>query len=332
MKIAINGFGRIGRSFLRTILLDEIAKDRIDVSAINIGPSCNEHLALLFKYDSVMKEYPGSVEFKDENLIINGKKIRILTEQDPAKLPWKSFGIEWVVEASGKFTSHQKASAHLISGCKKVLITAPVADADVTIIPGVNDDIYDAQNHVIISLGSCTTNAFAPMVKVVKESFGIVNGVMTTVHAYTNDQVLLDVEHKDPRRARAAAMNIIPTKTGAAKVIVQIFPELKGKMEALAIRVPIPIVSIVDFTFVAEKTVSAQIINEVFEKYADGSMKNVLQCVTKPLVSSDFIGNSHSCIFDSVLTQVIGNVGKIFAWYDNEFGYSCRLRDFLLHN
>ncbi len=332
MKIAINGFGRIGRAFLRTILLDKNAKDKLDVVAINLGPSKDIRLDLLFKYDSVMKEFPGNVQFKDNVFVVNGKHIQVFTEADPAKLPWKTLGIDWVIEASGHFTSHQKASAHIKSGCSKVLVTAPVGDADVTIVPGVNDKTYDVTQHSIISLGSCTTNAFAPMVKVINDNFGIVNGMMTTVHAYTNDQVLLDVEHKDPRRARAAAMNIVPTKTGAAKVIFQIFPEMSGKIEAVAIRVPVPIVSLVDFAFVTSKTLTTQDINQAFLKYANGEMKDTLQYITDPLVSSDFIGNTHSCIFDSLLTQAVGNVGKCFAWYDNEFGYSCRLKDFLLHN
>lgn len=332
MKIAINGFGRIGRAFLRSILLDGKVTETLDVVAINLGPSKDIRLDLLFKYDSIMKEFPGQVQFKDNVFIVNGKSIKVFNEADPAKLPWKSLGIDWVIEASGHFTSRQKASAHILSGCKKVLITAPVADADVTIVPGVNDNAYDATQHSIISLGSCTTNAFAPMVKVINDNFGIVNGMMTTVHAYTNDQVLLDVEHKDPRRARAAALNIVPTKTGAAKVIFQIFPELQGKIEAVAIRVPVPVVSLIDFTFVTTKALTVQNINQIFLKYSNSEMSGTLQYVSDPLVSSDFIGNSHSCIFDSLLTQSSGNIGKVFAWYDNEFGYSCRLKDFLLHN
>jgi glyceraldehyde-3-phosphate dehydrogenase type I len=332
MKVAINGFGRIGRTFLRTIFLDKKAKDKLDVVAINLGPSKDIRLDLLFKYDSIMKEFPGDVQFKDNVFTVDGKKIQILTEPDPAKLPWKSLGIDWVIESSGHFTSHQKASAHITAGCKKVLVTAPVEDADVAIVVGVNDKAYDAKKHLIVSLGSCTTNAFAPIVKIINEKFGIVNGLMTTIHAYTNDQVLLDVEHKDPRRARAAAINIIPTKTGAAKVIYQIFPELTGKMEALAIRVPVPVVSIIDFAFLASKKITIQDINQAFEQHANGDMREVLQYVCDPLVSSDFIGNTHSCIFDSLLTQSVGNFGKVFAWYDNEFGYSCRLKDFLLHN
>jgi glyceraldehyde-3-phosphate dehydrogenase type I len=331
MKIAINGFGRIGRAFLRSVLLDKKAKDEFEFIAINLGSSKEVKLDLLFKYDSIMKEFPGSVELRDNIFCVDGKKIQIFTEADPANLPWKTLGIDWVVEASGRFTSYQKASLHLTAGCKKVLVTAPVPDADVTVVPGVNDEIYDANKHKIVALGSCTTNAFAPVVKIINESFGLTNGMMTTVHAYTNDQVLLDVEHKDPRRARAAAINIVPTKTGAAKVIFQIFPELAGKIEAVAIRVPVPVVSIIDFSFTTSKKLSVQDINQVFLEYANGDMKGILQFVTDPLVSSDFIGNPHSCIFDSLLTQAIGNVGKVFAWYDNEYGYSCRLKDFLLH-
>lgn len=331
MKVAINGFGRIGRAFLRAILLDKKSKDTLDIVAINIGPSKDIRLDLLFRYDSIMKEFPGQVEFKENMFFVDGKKIQIFTEADPSKLPWQKLGIDWVVEASGKFTSHQKASLHLNAGCKKVLVTAPVSDADVTIVPGVNDKNYAVDSHKIISMGSCTTNAFAPVVKIINESFGLVNGLMTTVHAYTNDQVLLDVEHKDPRRARAAAINIVPTKTGAAKVIFQVFPELAGKIEAVAIRVPVPVVSIIDFSFTSSKELTIEGINQAFLKYANGEMKHTLQYVSDPLVSSDFIGNPHSCIFDSLLTQAIGNVGKIFAWYDNEYGYSCRLKDFLLH-
>ncbi len=215
MKIAINGFGRIGRSFLRAILLDKKVKDALEVVAINLGPSKEVKLDLLFKYDSIMREFPGSVEFKDGVFYADEKKIQIFTEADPLKLPWSDLGIDWVVEASGKFTSREKASLHLTAGCKNVLVTAPVTDADVTIVPGVNSDAFDVSRHKIVALGSCTTNAFAPVVKIINESFGLTSGMMTTVHAYTNDQVLLDVEHKDPRRARAAAINIVPTKTGA---------------------------------------------------------------------------------------------------------------------
>lgn len=329
-NIMINGFGRIGRTFLRTILLDEKAKKNLNVVAINIGPSDASSCALLFKYDSVMPEFPGSVLFSDGYLVIGEHRIKILTESDPAKLPHKNMAIEWVVEASGRFTSREKANLHLQAGAQKVLITAPSDSADITIIPGVNQDKYQASNHHIVSLGSCTTNAFAPLVKVLKEHFGVSCGLMTTTHAYTNDQVLLDVEHKDPRRARAAALNIIPTKTGADKVITHLFPELEGKIKALALRVPVPLGSLIDFSFESIKPMGAEAINSVLKRAAEHELKNIMQYQDQPLVSSDFIGNPHSCIIDSLLTQSVGNMGKVFAWYDNEFGYSMRLRDFLL--
>ena len=331
MKIAINGFGRIGRTFLRSILTDKNAQKKIQVEVINVGPKKYEQVDLLFKYDSVMHEFPGKVEFKKDMLIIGDKKIKIIFEPDPTKLPWGKYGIDWVIESSGKFTTKELALGHISAGACNVLITAPSADADIAIIPGVNDSAYNSKKHHIVSLGSCTTNAFSPLIKIIKENFGIVNGMMTTIHAYTNDQVLLDVEHKDPRRARAAALNIVPTKTGASKVITQIFPDLKGKIEAVAIRVPVPVVSLIDFTFVAEKSITVTKVNKAFETAANKSLNKILEYTNLPLVSSDFIGNTHSCIFDSLLTQCNENVCKIFGWYDNEFGYSCRLKDFLLH-
>lgn len=333
MNVAINGFGRIGRTFLRTVLQDKKAGKNFEIVAINVGPRKHASIDLLFKYDSVMPEFVGRVEVVGDFLHVDGQKIKLFFEADPANLPWKKLGVDWVIESSGKFTSKELAMAHVKAGAKKVLITAPSDDADIAIVPGVNYSAYDSKKHRIVSLGSCTTNAFAPLVKVIKENFGIKSGMMTTVHAYTNDQVLLDVEHKDPRRARAAAINIVPTKTGASKVITQIFPELKGKIEAVAIRVPVPVVSLIDFAFVADKKVSVDSINKAFEKAAKSqSLKGVLQYTDLPLVSSDYIGNSHSLIFDSLMTQSNDGIGKVFAWYDNEFGYSCRLKDFLLHN
>ena len=332
MKVAINGFGRIGRAFLRAVLQNKKAKESIKIEAINVGPKKSSPIDLLFKYDSVMPEFAGNVEIKNDFLHVDGQKIKLFFEPDPTNLPWKKLGIDWVIESSGKFTTRELATKHLTAGAKKVLITAPSADSDVSIVPGVNYESYNPKKHSIISLGSCTTNAFAPLIKVISENFGITSGMMTTIHAYTNDQVLLDVEHKDPRRARAAAINIVPTKTGASKVVTQIFPELKGKIEAIAIRVPVPVVSLIDFAFVSEKALSVEKINKAFEKAANGKLKSILQYTDLPLVSSDFIGNTHSSIFDSLLTQQTGNIGKVFAWYDNEFGYSCRLKDFLLHN
>jgi len=336
LKIAINGFGRIGRTFLRAVMLDPQALQKLDIVAINLGPcsptSDPSAVAHFFKYDSIMKTFPGDVHSDGKILTINNHSIKLYTECDPESLPWKSLDIDWVVDASGRFTTREEASRHIEAGSKKILITAPATNEDITIIPGVNDAQYKPDKDRIVSLGSCTTNCFAPLIKVLHKSFVISQGLMTTTHAFTNDQVLLDVEHKDLRRARAASMNMIPTKTGADKVITKIYPDLQGKLKASAIRVPVPIVSLVDFTFITEKPITREIINQAFETYAKTSLKNILEYVTEPLVSSDFTGNTHSCIFDSLLTQSVGNLGKVFAWYDNEFGYSCRLKDFLLHN
>lgn len=328
INIAINGFGRIGRAFLRTILSNSDASKKLHVVAINIGPSSTNNIDLLFKYDSIMREFPGTISFQNNALIINDTKITILAEKDPARLPWKDLEIDWVVDASGCFTTRQGAQQHIAAGAKKVLITAPGTDEDITIIPGVNDDAYNASKHDIVSLGSCTTNCFAPLIKVLNDNFTVTSGLMTTVHSYTNDQVLLDVQHHDPRRARAAACNIIPTKTGADKVITKIFPELEGKIKASSLRVPTPIVSIVDFTFTTQETLTQDLINQAFKEAADLS-QNIIHYVDVPLVSSDFIGNTHSCIFDSLLTQSLGTTSKIFAWYDNEYGYSTKLTQFL---
>lgn len=330
-KIAINGFGRIGKTFLRVLLQDKKALEKIDVVAINIGPGDPALAAFLFKYDSVMGQYKGDVKADHNTFQVDGHKIQILAECDPSKIDWKKLGVEWVIESSGHFTTKEKAEVHIKSGAKKVLITAPSTDEDITIIPGVNDEKYDAKKHNIISMGSCTTNCFAPIVRVIKESFGLVNGLMTTIHAYTNDQVLLDVEHKDPRRARAAALNMIPTKTGADKVIIKLYPELEGKLKASAIRVPTPVVSLVDFTFTTKQNLSKEQINQAFKKYSENQLKGILEYCEEPLVSSDFAQNPNSCIIDSLLTQNVENISKVFGWYDNEFGYCCRLRDFLLH-
>ncbi len=337
-KIAINGFGRIGRTFLRTILQDKTVKNKIEVVAINIGPSNPDLIAHLFTYDSVMGTFNGNVEYIPSTnnnysgiLKINDSEIKIFAQVDPLKIDWGKLGIDWVIESSGFFTSKEKASLHIKSGAKKVLITAPSKDEDITIIPGINYEQYNAEKHFIVSLGSCTTNCLAPIVKILKENFELQNGLMTTIHAYTNDQVLLDVEHKDPRRARAAAINIIPTKTGADKVITKIYPELKGKLEGKAIRVPTPVVSLVDFAFTTKEILTTEKINAAFKTASESSLKGILQYCTSPLVSSDFSQNTHSCILDSLLTQSLGNMSKVFGWYDNEYGYCCRIKDFLLH-
>lgn len=330
-NIAINGFGRIGRTFLRALLLDPHATTQLSVKAINLGPSNIANLDLLFAYDSLMGTYPGQISIVDNYLVIDTVRIEILTEKDPANLPWEKLNIDWVVECTGHFTTGPTASAHLGAGAQHVLISAPAENEDITIIPGINDRHFNVSKHKIVSLGSCTTNCFAPMVKVIKESFGLVNGLMTTVHAYTNDQVLLDVEHKDPRRARAAGLNIIPTKTGAEKTIIKLYPELDGKLKASSLRVPVPKVSLVDFTAVLPNETTVDRINAAFKKYADHELKGILEYSTLPLVSSDYAQSSASCIIDSLLTQSIGTTIKVFGWYDNEFGYSSRLKDFLLH-
>lgn len=330
-RIAINGFGRIGRTFLRIMLSDATCKDHLDIVAINIGACDPSNMARLFMHDSIMGTFNGTVTLENSILTINGTPIHLLTEQDPEHIDWKTLAIDWVIEASGHFTSRQGAMKHINAGAKKVLITAPAKDEDITIIPGVNNDAYDKEKHAIVSLGSCTTNCFAPLVKILHESFVIVEGLMSTVHAYTNDQVLLDVEHKDPRRARAAGFNIIPTKTGADSVITKIYPALAGKLKASSLRVPVPVVSIIDFTFLTEKPFTQESLNATLKAYANNQLKGIVHYEEEPLVSSDFIGNQHSCIIDSLLTQNIGNMGKVFAWYDNEFGYSCRIKDFLLH-
>jgi len=338
-KIAINGFGRIGKTFLRTVLQDNAAKKEIDVIAINIGPGNPNQIAQLFKYDTLMRTFEGRVHFTPSNandhagtLNVDGFDIKIIAEIDPLKINWERLNVDWVVESSGAFRTREKAAMHLKSGAKKVLITAPAVDEDITIIPGVNDKKYNKDVHHIISLGSCTTNCFAPIVKVLKESFDFSHGVMTTVHAYTNDQVLIDIEHKDPRRARAAALNIIPTSTGADKVIIKIYPELEGKLRGMSLRVPTPVVSLVDFSFTTDTEITIEDINNAFQTYCQNDLKHIMQFCNQPLVSSDFMQNPHSCIFDSLLTQTLGKISKVFGWYDNEFGYCCRLKDFLLHN
>lgn len=330
-RVAVNGFGRIGRTFLRIMLTDRECLEKLDVVAINIGPSDASNMAHLFMHDSIMGIFNGTVALDNATLIVNGKAITLLSEQNPENLAWDTLDVEWVIEASGHFTSRQGAIKHLKAGCKKVLITAPASDEDITIIPGVNDKAYDKNKHHIVSMGSCTSNCFAPLVKIIHESFGVTKGLMSTVHAYTNDQVLLDVEHKDPRRARAAGFNIIPTKTGAEAVITKLYPELNGKLKASALRVPVPVVSIIDFTFLTEKDLTIETLNTALKTYADNQLKGIIEYTQEPLVSTDFIGNQHSCIIDGLLTQNVGTMGKVFAWYDNEFGYSCRLKDFLLH-
>jgi len=330
VNVAINGFGRIGRNFLRAFLQDENAQKNIKIVVINIGPADLDALAHMFKYDTLLGTYPGSVFTTKNELEINGFKTSVIAETDPKKINWSEYNVDWVVDATGAFTSKEKAQLHIDAGAKKVLITAPAKNEDVTIIPGVNNGDYEPANHNIVSLGSCTTNALAPMLKVLHENFDVKHGFMTTIHAYTNSQVLLDVERKDLRRARAAALNIIPTTTGATKAIGKVMPELDGKIGGAAVRVPVGKVSLIDLTFVTKRDITIYKINQVFEQAAQKDLKNILDISFVPLVSSDYSANNHSVIIDGLLTDVNGHMGKVFGWYDNEWGYSVRLKDFLV--
>jgi glyceraldehyde 3-phosphate dehydrogenase (phosphorylating) len=319
---AINGFGRIGRNVLRAMTQKQVKQ----VLAIN-DLTDTHTLAHLLKWDSVHGKFDGEIGYDDENIIVRGHKIRILKERDPAKLPWKDLGIDVVLESTGFFTDRDKAELHLSkAGAKRVLISAPAKDPDATICIGVNDGIYDPAKHKIVSNASCTTNCLAPMAKVLQDKFGIAHGFMSTIHSYTNDQRILDFPHNDLRRARAAAINIIPSTTGAAKAIGEVIPELKGKLNGGAFRVPTPDGSVTDFTAVLEKDATVDAINAAFKEAAsDKSFKGVLEYSDEPLVSADIVGNPHSCIFDSKLTLMLGNrFVKVVGWYDNEWGYSSR--------
>jgi len=331
LRIAINGFGRIGRTFLRVLLQDPQACQAVAIVAINIGPAQRDMVAHMVQYDSIMGTYPESVHMEGNQLIVGSYAIDIITELDPLMIDWKRWNIDWVVEASGHFTKREGALKHLQSGARCVLITAPAHGEDITIIPGVNDQQLDLSKHVLISLGSCTTNAYIPTLKIIHDAFEIERSCMTTVHAYTNSQVLLDVEQHDPRRARAAALNIIPTSTGAMTVVEKVIPALRGKVQGMALRVPVAIVSLLDLSFITTKEVTIDAINRAFVRAATETLKGILEVTDKPLVSSDFRGNSHSVIVDSQLTNICGpTMGKVFGWYDNEWGYSARLKDFLV--
>jgi glyceraldehyde 3-phosphate dehydrogenase len=324
-RIGINGFGRVGRLSLRAI--NQYHKGKLEVVAINdlTDTRTNAHL---FKWDSNYGRYPGEVEAKEDSIVIDGKKVKVLAERDPAKLPWGELGVEIVIESTGLFTDATKAAAHLKGGAKKVIISAPAKNEDITIVLGVNEDKYQPGKHNIISNASCTTNCIAPIVKVLHQSFGVSKGLMTTVHAYTNDQRLLDTFHHDLRRARAAAFNIIPTTTGAARAVTQVIPELKGRLHGLALRVPTATVSLTDLVAELEKEVTVEEVNRALEKAAAGELKGIMEYCTEELVSTDFKGNPASSIVDAPSTMVIaGNMVKVLAWYDNEWGYSCRLGD-----
>jgi glyceraldehyde 3-phosphate dehydrogenase len=326
VKVGINGFGRIGRNVFRSAL----GNPDIEFVAVN-DLTTPATLAHLLKYDSILGNLKHDIKHGDDFISVDGKKIKVFAERDPAKLDWASVGAQIVVESTGFFTDATKAKAHLGSTVKKVIISAPATNEDITIVLGVNDDKYDATKHTVISNASCTTNCLAPVVKVLNDTFGIASGIMTTIHSYTNDQVILDTPHKDLRRARAAALSMIPSSTGAAKALKLVVPEMAGKLDGFAIRVPTPNVSVVDLTFVSEKPITEASINEAIKKASEGELKGILGFTDEELVSSDFKGNPLSSIFDSKLTKVVGNnTGKIISWYDNEWGYSNRVKDLIL--
>ena len=327
IRVGINGFGRIGRQVLRGAKLQGVAD--LDFVAVN-DLTDTKTLAHLFKYDSVHRTYQGSVSAGDGSITVDGDEIKVFAEKEPAKLPWTDLGVDVVLESTGRFTDAPKAKAHLDAGAKKVIISAPAKGEDITIVMGVNSDKYDPNAHHIISNASCTTNCLVPMVKVVKDAFGFRHGTMVTIHSYTNDQNILDLPHKDLRRARAAAMSIIPTTTGAAKATSLVLPELKGKIDGIAIRVPTPDVSLTELAVEVDRAVTIQEVNDAFRAAADGPLEGILQYTTEPLVSSDYIGNPSSCILDSLSTNVIdGTMVKVSGWYDNEWGYSSRCVDLL---
>jgi glyceraldehyde 3-phosphate dehydrogenase len=324
IKVGINGFGRIGRLLYRAAIE---RKAKIDFAAINdlADAQTNAHL---LKYDSVHGRFPGTVEAESDKLIVNGKPLKVLSQKDPAALPWKDLGVYLAVESTGLFTDRESASKHLQAGAKKVLISAPAKNPDVTIVLGVNDKLYDPAKHNILSNASCTTNCLAPVTKVLVDNFGLEKAFMTTAHAYTNDQKVQDLVHKDLRRARAAAVNIIPTSTGAAKAIGEVLPSCSGKMNGIALRVPTADVSIVDLTAILGKEVTAEDINAAMKKAAEGSLKGILEYTEDPIVSSDVLHSTYSAVFDAQSTMVMGNKSnfvKILAWYDNEWGFSCRM-------
>jgi glyceraldehyde 3-phosphate dehydrogenase len=326
VKVGINGFGRIGRNIFRTA----IGNPELEIVAVN-DITTPATLAHLLKYDSILGNLKNEITHGADFISVDGKQFKVFAERDPAKLDWASVGAQVVVESTGLFTDAAKAKAHLGATVKKVIISAPASNEDLTIVLGVNDDKYDPAKHNILSNASCTTNCLAPVVKVLNDAFGIVSGIMTTIHSYTNDQVVLDAPHKDLRRGRAAALSIIPTSTGAAKALKLVIPAMAGKLDGFAIRVPTPNVSVVDLTFVAEKPISIESINAAVKAAAAaGPLKGILAYTEEELVSSDFKGDPMSSTFDSKLTKVVANTGKVIAWYDNEWGYSCRVRDLIL--
>src|SRR4051812_3091554 len=324
VRVGINGFGRIGRQSLKAIIE---RTSNVEVVAINdlVDTEMN---ALLFRYDSTYGRYPGTVDYTDDSLVVDGREIKVFKEKDPAAIKWGDVGVDIVIESTGLFTDAEKARAHIQGGAKKVIISAPAKGEDVTIVLGVNQEMYDPDAHTIISNASCTTNCLAPVAKVVNDEFGIVRGLMNTIHSYTNDQRILDVAHKDPRRARSAGLNIIPTTTGAAKALALVIPDLKGKFDGFSLRVPTPTVSVVDFTAELDREVTLEELNQAFRDEAANGLKGILGASDEPLVSTDFRGDSRSSIVDLPSNMVLGgNFVKVIAWYDNEWGYSCRIAD-----
>ncbi len=333
IRVGINGFGRIGRNYWRAAnaeaigMAGRVPAGEIEIVAAN-DLTDSATLAHLLKYDTVLGTLPLDVSVSGDSIRVGGQSVTVLAERDPAKLPWKDLGVDVVLESTGRFTKAADARNHLDAGAKKVIISAPAKEEDLTVVLGVNDTDYDPAKHHIISNASCTTNCLAPIAKVLHESFGIANGFMTTVHAYTNDQMLLDGPHKDPRRGRAAALSMVPTSTGAAKAIGLVLPALKGKLDGIAVRVPTPNVSVIDLTTVLERDADETAIKAAMKTAAEGDLKGILEYCDEPLVSIDFNGNPHSSIFDAPLTKVLGRwMAEVFAWYDNEFGYACRLAD-----
>lgn len=327
-KVAINGFGRIGRLSLRSMFMNPGAEHEFEIVAINSRTPADS-LAYLFKYDSVYRRFPGDVQVEENAMVINGHRIETIVQPDPTKLPWKELGIDLVIECTGNLTKEGASNAHIDAGAKKVIISAAANGVDATIVMGVNEGIYNPAKHNVISNASCTTNCLAPVCRVLSERFGIVEGLMNTIHSYTNDQVILDRSHKKtPSRGRGAALSIIPTSTGAAKAISLVMPELKGKLNGFALRVPTPTVSVVDLTVKLAKKVTAEDVNAAMKEYSEGPLKGILGYETDDLVSMDFVGDSRSSIFAPNNTMVIGdNLVKVLAWYDNEWGYSCRMVD-----
>jgi len=334
VRVGINGFGRIGRLFFRASLNNKEFNEKLEIVAVNDLADAKT-LAHLLKYDTTFGILPYDVKVEGDKIIAAGRELKVLSNPDPSKLPWGDLGVDIVLESTGRFREREKAALHLQAGAKKVVISAPAKGPDITVVLGVNHKLYDPNKHNIISNASCTTNCFAPLVKVLHDNFGIVKGAMTTIHAYTNDQRILDLVHRDLRRARSAAVNIIPTTTGAAKAIMEIFPELKGKLYAMAVRVPVPDGALVDFVAELKKEVTRDEVNQAFRKAAEGELKGILQYNEDPIVSQDIIGNPHSSILDSEFTQAVGgepsNIVKVLSWYDNEWGFSNRLVELMVY-